>query len=108
MGVFEIIESEAIINIVEEQDLYDKRIYFDEDFFYYAYEGTVDKNGENEYIKRNIEYVIVSDSYIGDTDNIVYCIDGVEKNTRVVDRQVITMVYLKLQDYVREFEGNTR
>ena len=96
-------ESEAIIKMVKEQDLFGKRIYFDDDFFYYAYEGTVDKNGEKEYIKRNIEYVTVGNEW--DTDNIVYSIDGVQKNTRVVDRQVISMVYLKLQDYIKEFES---
>ena len=100
-------ESMAIIKMVGEQGLFEKKIHFDNNFFYHAYEGGVDKNGENVYIKRNIEYVIVHESYSRNTDNIFYSIDGVEKGTRSVDRQVISMVYLKLQDYVREFEGNT-
>lgn len=100
-------ESEAIINMVSEQGLFGKRIYFDENFFYYAYENERHRNGEIKYVKRNIEYVIVHKSHVGDTDNISYSIDGVEKSTRSIDRQVISMVYLKLQDYVREFEGNT-
>lgn len=110
MGIFDRLingkeESEVIIKMVKEQGLFERKIYFDENFFYYAYEGGVDKNGENEYIKRNIEYVIVHESYSGNTDNIFYSIDGVEKGTRSVDRQVISMVYLKLQDYIKDFES---
>jgi hypothetical protein len=106
MGIFDKLvngkkESEAIIKMVEEQDLFGRKIYFD-DFFYYA-DGGIDKKGENVYIKKEIEYVIVNNSW--DTDNIIYSIDGLQKNTRVVDRQVISMVYLKLQDYIREFES---
>lgn len=109
MGIFDKLingkkESEAIIKMVSDYNLFERKIYFDDNFFYYAYEGTVDKNGENEYIKRNIEYVIVHESYSGNTDNIFYSIDGIEKGTRSVDRQVISMVYLKLQDYIKEFE----
>jgi hypothetical protein len=97
-------ESLAIIKMVEEQGLYESKIYFDDNFFYHTYEGGVDKDGENVYIKKNIEYVIVHESYSGNTDNIFYSVDGIELNTRSVDRQVISMVYLKLQDYIKEFE----
>jgi hypothetical protein len=110
MGVLDTLmgreESMAIIKMVGEQGMFEKKIHFDENFFYHSFDGDIDKNGENVYIKRNIEYVIVHESYHGNTDNIFYSIDGVEKGTKSVNRQVITMVYLKLQDYVREFEGN--
>jgi len=36
-------ESLAIIKMVEEQGLYESKIYFDENFFYHAYEGGVIK-----------------------------------------------------------------
>ena len=97
-------ESEAIIKMVKEQDMVGRKIYFD-NLFYYGFDGKVDKNGENVYPKKDIEWVLVQKSYHGDTDCIVYSIDGHQLNNRIVDRQVISMVYLKLQDYVREFEG---
>ena len=96
-------ESLAIIKMVEEQGLFERKIYFN-DFFYYT-DGGIDKKGENVYIKKDIEYVIVHESYHGNTDNIFYSIDGTEEGTRSVDRQVISMVYLKLQEYIKEFES---
>ena len=108
MGIFDKLntrpESLAIIEMVKEQDMVGRKIYFD-NLFYYGYNGEVDKNGENVYPKKDIEWVLVQPSYQGDTDCIVYGVDGEQLNTRIVDRQVISMVYLKLQEYVREFEG---
>lgn len=109
MGIFDILntkpESEAIIKMVSEQGSYGKKIYFD-DLFYHSYDGEVDKKGEPIYNKRQIEYVLVYESFEGDTGNVLYSVDGVIRNTNTVNRQVITIVYLKLQDYVREFEKN--
>lgn len=97
-------ESEAIIKIVSEQGLFGKKIYFD-NLFYHSYDGELDKSGEPIYNKREIEYVLVYESFKGNTDNILYSVDGKILNTNNVNRQVISIVYLKLQDYVREFEG---
>lgn len=97
-------ESEAIIKIVSDHGLFERKIYFD-DLFYHSYDGEVDKKGEPIYNKRQIEYVLVYESFKGNTDNILYSIDGKVRNTNTVNRQVISIVYLKLQDYVREFEG---
>ncbi len=109
MGVFDKLytkpESESIIKMVSEQGLFGKKIYFD-DLFFHSYDGEVDKKGEPIYNKRQIEYVLVYESFEGNTDNILYSIDGKVRYTHTVNRQVITIVYLKLQDYVRDFEGD--
>jgi len=108
MGIFDKFifgkaESEAIIKMVSEQGLIGRKIYFN-NLKYSTYSG-LDKNGENIYIEKEIEYVIVNNTW--DTDGIIYSVDGFEGNKRDVDLQVVTMVYYKLQDYVREFEeGN--
>lgn len=96
-------ESDAIIKMVSEQGLFERKIYFD-DLFYHSYDGDVDKEGEPIYNKRQIEYVLVYESFEGDTSKILYSVDGLVRNTNTVNRQVISIVYLKLQDYVREFE----
>lgn len=108
MGIFDALtgrkESIAIIDLVKSQNMVGRKIYFDNNFFYHGYDGEIDKYGENVYVKKYIEWVLVQPSYEGDSDCIVYSIDGHQVNTRLVDRQVITMVYLKLQEYVKEFE----
>jgi hypothetical protein len=96
-------ESKAIIKMVKDINMVGDKIYLD-DLFYYGFDGEVDKNGENVYPKKNIDWVLVQKSYEGDTECIVYSIDGHQLNNRIVDRQVISIVYLKLQDYIKEFE----
>jgi len=108
MGIFDALtgrkESLAIIDLVKEVGMVDKKIYFDNNFFYHGYDGEIDKYGENVYNKKDIEWVLVKNSYEGDTDCIIYSVEGEEVVNRKVDRQVITMVYLKLQEYVKEFK----
>ncbi len=108
MGIFDALtgrkESLAIIDLVKEQGMVGRKIYFDDNFFYHGYDGEIDKYGENVYNKKYIEWVLIEKSYYGDSDCIIYSIDGKEFTSRKVDRQVITMVYLKIQDYVKEFK----
>jgi len=94
-------ESESIIKIISDKDLFGRKIYFNE-LFYHSYDGYMDKNSEPIYTKRQIEYILVHDDNV---ENILYSIDGKIINTRIVDRQVVSIVYLKLQGYVREFEN---
>lgn len=87
-------ETQLIIDIISEYDLVGKKVYF-EDLSYFTHE-------KDEYVNKGIEWVLVENTF--SMDSVYYGIDGESVSNRVVDIQVISLVYLKLQKYVREFE----
>ena len=86
MGIFDKLsgrkEALAIIDLVKEVGMIGKKVYFDDNFFYHGYDGEIDKYGENVYNKKHIESVLVKESFSGDSDCIIYNVDGEELTTR--------------------------
>jgi len=104
MGVFDKYllgrqESESIIEMVTECDMVGRRIYFS-NLFYHT--DTIDSKGDVIYIKKEILYLLIPHQLCNYYD-IIYSIDGVE--TKNCDRQVISIIYLKLQDYVEKYNS---
>lgn len=90
MGVLNGFREESVIKqIIERNNLYGKKIYFDESSYYIDEEGT----------KFTLDFLVQNGSY----SDAMLCVNGSLRRFREYSLPIITIAYLKIEKYERDF-----
>ena len=94
MGIFSgIKEALVVLDIIKNNGLVGEKIHFDDNVKY------TDERGEIH----QVEYVIQKD-YFSSYISLMVCVNGEEKKMMHSLMPIVTLVYLKMQEYERNFK----